>query len=66
MIGKFFHLLADAIHQILVEQPLLQMLDQIGLLDRQALESHQQSETTLWDITQPMDGGGSDFLDFSS
>ena len=66
MIGNFFHFLAGAIHQILVEQPVLHMLDQIGHLERQGLESHQQSETTLWDITQPMDGGGSDFLDFSS
>lgn len=29
MFGNFFHFLADSFHHILVEQPVLHMLDQI-------------------------------------
>ncbi len=66
MLDNFFHFLADSFHDILVEQPVLHLLDQIDQIDRWVLDNHQQSETTLLDIPLPMDGGGSDFFDFSS
>jgi hypothetical protein len=66
MLDNFFHFLADSFHDILVEQPVLHLLDQIDQIDRWVLDSQQQSETTLLDIPLPMDGGGSDFFDFSS
>lgn len=34
MFGNFFHFLADSFHHILVEQPVLHMLDQIDQIDR--------------------------------
>ena len=66
MSGNFFHFLAESIHHFFVEQPVLQILDQIDQVDRWVLDNHQQAEDSLLDFSQPMDWAGSDFTDFSN
>jgi hypothetical protein len=66
MPGNFFHFLAESIHHFFVEQPVLQILDQIDQVDRWMLDNQQQTEASLLDFSQPMDWAGSDFTDFSN
>lgn len=66
MPGNFFHFLAESIHHFFVEQPVLQILDQIDQVDRWVLDSQQQTDASLLDFSQPMDWAGSDFTDFSN
>lgn len=66
MSGNFFHFLAESIHHLFVEQPVLQILDRIDQIDRWVLDNHQQAEASLLDFSQPMDWGGQDFTDFSN
>lgn len=66
MPGNFFHFLAESIYHFFVEQPVLQILDQIDQVDRWVLDNQQQTEASLLDFSQPMDWAGSDFTDFSN
>ena len=66
MIGNFFQLVADSIHNLFVEQPVLRILDQIDQVDRWVLENQQQAEEALLDFSQPAGWEGPDFLDFSN
>ncbi|MEN4013955.1 MAG: hypothetical protein ROW48_18140 [Bellilinea sp.] len=66
MAVNLLHLFADSIHHFFVEQPVLQILDQIDQVDRWVLENHQQAEEALLDFSQPAGWEGPDFLDFSN
>lgn len=66
MTGNFLHLLADTIHHFFVEQPVLQILDQIDQVDRWVLENHQQAGEALLDFSQPAGWEGPDILDFTN
>jgi hypothetical protein len=66
MTGNFLQLVADSIHHFFVEQPVLQILDQIDQVDRWVLENHQQAEEALLDFSQPAGWEGPDFLDFTN
>ena len=66
MPGNFYHFLAESIHHFFVEQPVLQILDQIDQVDRWVLDNQHQTEASLLDFSQPMDWAGSDFTDFSN
>ena len=66
MSGNFFHFLAESIHHLFVEQPVLQILDRIDQVDRWVLDNQQQTEASLMDFSQPMDWAGSDITDFSN
>ena len=64
MFGNLCHSLLDAIHQSLVEQPVLHLLDQVGQIDRMILDNHQQTEIMLLDFSQPLDNNDPGFFDF--
>ncbi len=66
MPGNFFQLVADSIHHFFVEQPVLQILDQIDQVDRWELENQRQAGESLLDFSQPAGWEGPDFLDFSN
>jgi hypothetical protein len=66
MTGNLLHLLADTIHHFFVEQPVLQILDQIDQVDRWMLDSHQQTGESLLDFSQPAGWEGPDFMDFTN
>lgn len=66
MSGNILRFLVESIHHFFVEQPVLQILDQIGQVDHWVLDTHQQTEASLLDFSQPLDWAGSDFTDFTN